>query len=203
MTPLSPDDLTIAVLAGGQSRRMGQEKSFVSLRGKPMIRHTLERVQRLGAPVILLTNQPEAYQTLGVSLFGDVQPLRGSLVGLHSALIHSSTPYTLCVACDMPLLNVDLLRHLITLREGVDAVVPRIRQRPESLHAVYHHRCLAAIESQIEREEMRISRLFDNLRVRYVSEAEVRSFDPDLRSFANANTPEELAAIESLLETGL
>ncbi len=192
-------DVTVAVLAGGQSSRMGREKSFVPLKGRPLIAHTLERVQRLNLPVILITNQPESYTQFGVPLHGDVLAQRGSLIGLHSALYHSPTAYTLCVACDMPLLNVDLLRHLIELRQGCDGVVPLPAQRAEPLHAVYHRDCLAHIEAQAQQGELQISRLYAGLHIRYLLDSEIRAFDPDLRSFLNANTPDELAAIEARL----
>jgi molybdopterin-guanine dinucleotide biosynthesis protein A len=178
---------------------MGRDKSLVLLKSKPLIQHTLERAQRLKLPVILITNHPDAYQVFGIPTYGDVLAQKGSIIGLHSALYHSPTPYTLCLACDMPLLNVDLLRHLITLRDRFDAVVPCPAQRPEPLHALYHQDCLTAIDSQITQGDMQIARLYVNLRVRYVSDAEIRAFDPDLQSFTNANTPEDMAAIESLL----
>lgn len=199
MTFVHPTDVTVAVLAGGQSSRMGREKSFVPLKGKPMIAHTLARVQQLNLPVIVITNQPDSFRQFKLPLYGDVQPLRGSLVGLHAALYHSRADYTLCVACDMPLLNVDLLSQLITLRQGHDAVVPMPAGRAEPLHALYHRRCLHVMERQLQNGEMHITRLYQHLNVRYMTEDEIRVFDPDLRSFTNANTPQELAAIEALL----
>ncbi len=192
-------NVSVAVLVGGKSRRMGQEKGLVSLKGRPMIAHTLDRVQRLGLPVMLISRQPELYAQFGLPVYADVLSQRGSLIGLHSALVHSPTIYTLCVACDMPLLNVDLLRHLIALRPDQDVVVPRLADRAEPLHALYHRDCLPAMEAQIAQGDMQISRLYAGLRVRYVEEAEIRRFDPDLHSFTNANTPEELAALEALL----
>lgn len=194
-----PMDVSVAVLAGGLSRRMGRDKSFAPLKGRPMIEHTLARVRLLNLPLLLITNQPEAFARYGIPMFGDVQPYRSSLVGLHSALYHSPTPYTLCIACDMPLLNVDVLRYLIELRDGFDAIVPLPRQQPEPLHALYHRDCLPVIEAQIQQGDMQISRLYAQLNVCFVTDSEIREFDPSLRSFVNANTPEELAAIEALL----
>jgi molybdopterin-guanine dinucleotide biosynthesis protein A len=192
-------DASVAVLAGGLSRRMGQDKSFVPLRGRPMIEHTLARVRSLNLPLLLITNQPESFGPFDVPLYGDVLKQKGSLVGLHSALSHSTTLYTLCIACDMPLLSVDLLRHLISLGDGYDAVVPCPAQQTEPLHAIYHRNCLPVIEAQIKQGDMQISLLYASLNVRFVTDAEIREIDPELRSFTNANTPDELAAIEALL----
>lgn len=184
--------ISVAVLAGGASRRMGTDKSFVELGGKPLVQHTLERVRRLDVPVLLVTNTPERYAHFGAKMVADVVPGKGSLGGIYSALKHSKSTYTLCVACDMPFLNVDLLKYLLSLRAGFDAVVPMIDGQPQGLHAVYHQRCAEPIRELMDRDELRISGLFDRLRVRLVGEAAMRAIDADLRSFTNLNTPEEL-----------
>jgi molybdopterin-guanine dinucleotide biosynthesis protein A len=105
------NDITVAILAGGLSRRMGTNKSFVSLAGKPLIQHVIERVSALRLPVMLITNTPEQYAHFDLPMYGDVYPQCGSLGGLYTPLHSSLTDYTLCVACDTPFLNVDLLRY--------------------------------------------------------------------------------------------
>ena len=187
--------VTVAILAGGASRRMGANKSLVELEGKPLIQHVLDRVRRLNVPILLVTNQFDLYRRFQVSMVADVLPGKGSLGGIYSALTHSSSPFTLCVACDMPFLNVDLLTYLLSLRTGFDAVVPMIDGQPQGLHAVYHRRCAQPIRDLLDRNELRISGIFDHLRVRLVSEAAIRQIDPELRSFTNLNTPEELARV--------
>ncbi len=195
MNYLETSPVTVAILAGGASRRMGANKSLVELEGKPLIQHVLDRVQRLNVPILLVTNQFDLYRRFQVSMVADVLPGKGSLGGIYSALTHSSSPFTLCVACDMPFLNVDLLTYLLSLRTGFDAVVPMIESQPQGLHAVYHRRCTQPIRNLLDRNELRISGIFDHLRVRLVSEAAIRLIDPDLRSFTNLNTPEELARV--------
>ncbi len=185
--------ITVAVLAGGASRRMGVDKSFVELGGKLMIQRTLEQVQALQAPLLLVTNAPDRYRQFQVPMVGDVVLGKGSLGGIYSALVHSTTPYTLCVACDMPFLNVDLMTYLVSLCSGFDAVVPVVDGQPQGLHAVYHRRCAKVIRQLMDRNALRISDLFDQLRVRLVGESALRLLDPELRSFTNLNTPEELA----------
>jgi molybdopterin-guanine dinucleotide biosynthesis protein A len=187
--------ITVAVLAGGASRRMGENKSFVELDGKPLVQHTLEHVRRLNVPVLLVTNNPTLYSRFHVPMVSDVIAGKGSLGGIYSALMNSASPYTLCVACDMPFLNVDLLNYLLSLRTGFDAVVPMIDGQPQGLHAVYHRRCAEPIRELLDRNELRITGLFDHLRVRLVGEAAIRVIDPELRSFTNLNTPEELARV--------
>jgi molybdenum cofactor guanylyltransferase len=188
-------DVTIAVLAGGQSSRMGRNKSFILLDGKPIIQHVLDRVRQLNYPTILITNTPDQYAEFDLPLAGDVLPGSGSLVGLHAALYHSPSAHTLCVACDMPLLNVNLLRYLIDLRHEADIVVPLVAGRPENLHAVYSRDCLPMMAHQIADDNLKVNRLHTKLNVRYVDESGLRVYDPHLHSFFNINTPEDVARL--------
>ncbi|MFQ3568760.1 MAG: molybdenum cofactor guanylyltransferase, partial [Aggregatilineales bacterium] len=109
-------NFTLAIVAGGKSTRMGRDKSFVPLNGRPLIEHVLERTRDLGqAETILIVNQPALYAHLGLPMFADLLPDKGSLGGIYTAIHHSGTPYTLCVACDMPFLNARLLRYQVSL----------------------------------------------------------------------------------------
>ncbi len=193
------NDVTVAILAGGLSRRMGTNKSFLSLAGKALIEHVIERVSALRLPVILITNTPEPYVSFGLPMYGDVYPQRGSLGGLYTALHSSLTDYALCVACDMPFLNVDLLRYMLGLRSGVDSVVPYIAGNYESLHAVYHRTCLPVIQEQLERGRLRIHDIYTRLQVRLVTEVEIERFDPEQRSFVNLNSPDDVAHVQKWL----
>lgn len=173
---------------------MGSNKSFALLDGKPVFGHVLERLSALELPICIVTNTPNDYARYALPMFPDVLPDQGSLGGLYTAIQSSGTEHTLCVACDMPFLNVALLRYLISLRGTADIIVPRVRGYPETLHAVYRRTCAAPIRAQIERGNLRISAFYDQVTVQFVEEDQVRRLDPDLQSFVNLNTPDELAA---------
>lgn len=196
---MSAPDVTIAILAGGQSSRMGTDKSFVLLDGKPLIRHVIERVSQLNVPISLIVNAPEKYAAFDLPLYQDVFRDCGSLGGLYTALHYSQSESVMCVACDMPFLNVPLLRHLISLRSGYDAVTPCVAGKLESLHALYSRNCLDLMRSRIERDQLRISDLYGQLHALIVTEPMLRVFDPELRSFANLNTPQQLSQAQEAL----
>lgn len=184
--------VTIAVLAGGQSKRMGTDKSFVNFRGQPLISHVLEKVSQLSLPIILIANHQELYRSLGFPIFSDVMPGNASLGGLYTAIFHSSTSHTLCVACDMPCLNPALLRYLIDQGQDYEAVVPRIDDLPQAFHAVYRRSCLPLVEKQVQQGHLKVRDLFPMMNCRYVDMDEIKRFDPLLSSFTNVNTPEAL-----------
>jgi molybdenum cofactor guanylyltransferase len=196
------NDLTIAIIAGGKSSRMGTDKSFVPLLGKRMIDHVYQWIADLGQDeTILITNKPEAYADLRLPMFSDVLPDTGSLGGIYTAVHMSQSGYTLCVACDMPFLNRALLLYMIDLtKQGGetpdDVIVPRVEGYPEGLHAIYSKACLIPIRKRLDVGQLKIIGFYDAVRVRYLDEAEWRSLDPQGLSFQNINTPEELQAAQ-------
>jgi len=175
---------------------MGTDKSMLPLAGKPLIAHVIERTSLLRLPVTVITNTPEKHQQFNLPMYSDLYPGQGSLGGIYTALAFSPSDYTLCVACDMPFLNVDLLRYIVNLCAGYDAVVPCDIGNYESLHAVYRRTCLAPIQQRITEGNLRIRDLYSRLHTRLISPEEVNNFDPERRSFMNLNTPEDLAQIE-------
>lgn len=185
--------LTVAIQAGGKSTRMGQNKAFVLVNGRPMIEVVRQQVQGLGDELILITNEPAAYAHLELPMFEDVYKECGSLGGIFTAVTHAQHPHTLVVACDMPWLNRDLLSYMMGLRDIADIVVPRWEKFPEPLHAIYHKACLPAIEEALQAGQFKITGFFGKMRLRFVEREEISPFDPNGRSFANINTPEDLS----------
>jgi molybdopterin-guanine dinucleotide biosynthesis protein A len=191
--------VNIAILAGGRSSRMGADKSLVHLGGKPVIEHVLERVRPLGLPIILITNSPEKYAAYQLPMIADLLPEQGSLGGIYTAIASSGADYALCVACDMPFLNTALLRYQIARCEGWDVVVPRTKGFPETLHAIYSKACIVPIQNQLSSGQLKVSGFYDQVKTLFLEEDAVREIDPELRSFVNVNTPDELSAAENML----
>lgn len=184
----------VAILAGGKSRRMGTDKSFVPFNGKTLLRHVIERVSDLQLPLILIANEREKYAEFGLPIFADIIPNAGSLGGVYTALQQTSAEHarTLCVACDMPFLNPTLLHYLIEQSLAFDAVAPFVDGTAHGLHAVYSPACLPIMQKQIESGDLKIQRVFPQVKTHFVGAEALRSFDPNLRSLVNLNTPIDL-----------
>lgn len=195
---MSETKVTAAVMAGGKSSRMGTDKSFVPLLGKPLIEHVLERVSGLGNETIVITNSPERYGYLNLPLFGDVHPGNGPLGGLHTALSQAEHPHVLVVACDMPWLSRPLLKHMLSLRATADIIAPRWQKRPEPLHAIYGKACLNPVEENLKSGRLKLTSFYGRLTVRFLETDEITRLDPEGRSFANVNTPGDLAQASNL-----
>jgi molybdopterin-guanine dinucleotide biosynthesis protein A len=192
------EKLSVAILAGGQSRRMGQDKAWLPVGGRPVIERVLERVLPLSDDVTLITNTPDQYRHLGRPIVSDVYPGKGSLGGIYTAIHAACYSHCLVVACDMPFLNADLVRYLVSLRSGFDVVIPRIQDFPETLHAVYGRNCLEPIRRRLLADQLKIIGFFDDVQVRYVERDEIARFDPTFRSFLNMNTPADWERVQQL-----
>ena len=190
--------VSVAILAGGQSSRMGQDKAFLMLGGRSVIERVLECVQPLSDEVTLITNTPERFRHLGYRMVGDVYPGKGSLGGIYTAIHAARNSHCLVVACDMPFLNADLLCHLTELAPGYDVVIPRIEEFPETMHAVYGKACLEPIKRRLLAGRLKIIGFFGDVRVRYVERDDAARFDPTFRSFLNINTPDDWERVQRM-----
>jgi molybdopterin-guanine dinucleotide biosynthesis protein A len=190
------------VLAGGQSSRLGTDKSFINVNGQSLIEHIVAKLTRLSDDVIIVTNSPDEYDHLEARLVGDIYPGKGALGGIYSGLRAAANAYSLVVACDMPFLDLNLLRYMIILAREHDVVIPRIGGLPEPLHAIYSKNCLEPIDRLLARGGLKIIDFFSEVRVRYVEKGEVDIFDPQHLSFFNVNTPNDLEEMKKLARKG-
>ena len=190
------------VLVGGKSLRLGRDKVFETIDGENLLQRVVTCLASLTDRIILVAaprqSIPPLPPHLKVSKVVDIYPGKGSLGGIYTGLSASDYSHSLVVACDMPFLNLALLRHLIWLCPRFDAVIPRIARLLEPLHAVYSKSCLAAIEVLLQQDKLRITDLLDQIRVRYVEEDEIDRFDPERLSFFNINTAADLERARAL-----
>jgi molybdenum cofactor guanylyltransferase len=190
------------ILAGGKSRRLGQDKAFLDFRGRPLIERVLDAVGEVADDLVIVTNEWEGYREFGARLVRDIYPGKASLGGIHAGLTAAHHEQALVVGCDMPFLSIPLLRRMAELAEGADVVLPRYEDYIEPLHAIYHKRCLGRMQQLIEAGDLRISRVFQGappcgdgeqkLNIRYLDDSEILRYDPSRISFLNINTPGDL-----------
>ena len=194
--PLASVAASGVILAGGLSRRLGRDKALERIAGQPLIQRVIQRVEQVSQEIVVVVSDQNRAADLPLGqknrVVLDRYPGTGSLGGIFSGLDAASNGWTLVVACDMPFLNLALLRRMMALTENADAVVPLIDGRPEPTHALYSKACLPFIEPRLISGDLKISGFYDQVRVRYLSEEDVAALDPEFLSFFNVNTPEDL-----------
>ncbi len=191
---ISSRGVTGVVLAGGESRRMGQNKALMPLGGERLVDRVMRVLRESCSALLMVTNSPDVYADVGIDMVGDIWPGKGSLGGIYSAIEHAKTPYVLVVACDMPFLQAASLTYLIEQIGDFDVVMPDVLGEQQPLHAIYAKTCLEPIRRRLEADRLKIVGFLPDVRVRTVTEAELRPFDPELLAFQNLNTPGEFEA---------
>ena len=187
--------VTGVVLAGGKSTRYGTNKAFVEIQGIRLVERTIRVMGSVFERLLIVTNTPDEFAYLDLPMVEDLIKGFGPLGGIYTGLEAIDDEAGFFVACDMPFLRENFLRHMVSLRGDHDAVVPRVRWMVEPLHALYAKKCLPAIRESIHSREYQILKFFQKIKVRYVEEEEIRRVDPDLKSFFNINRPEDLERI--------
>src|SRR3954447_16105779 len=127
MQPYSPS--SAIVLAGGVSRRLGQDKRRLRLwgsAGPTLLEYVVGIVARLCADVVVVLNDPDAWSTLPARLAPDVYADGGSLGGIYADLLAAEHEYALAVACDMPFLNAGLIGAMLARLRDYDVLAPRV-----------------------------------------------------------------------------
>jgi molybdopterin-guanine dinucleotide biosynthesis protein A len=193
--------LTIVIQAGGESRRMGQDKALLPFLGQTLIERVVDRVKPLADEVLVTTNRLEAFEFLGLRLVPDLIPGRGALGGVYTALQAATQPLVAIVACDMPFANPGLFaaeRDLLLSSEA-DITIPFSGKGLEPFHAVYRREtCLPASEAALKAGKWRVDSWFSEMNVYTLQVEEIRRYDPRLLCFRNVNTPEELTEAERI-----
>jgi len=193
--------VTGVLLAGGRASRMGgRDKAFAAVGGEPIAVRTVRLFRELFPQVVVATNRPERFATLGVATVADVFPGCGPLAGIHAALRVARHPHVFVAACDMPGLDPDVIRFLVARIGDADAVVPCWDDDIEPLHAVYATRLVPVAEECLRSGRHAMREFLPHVRVDYVSEAELAGMHGAPRSMLNVNTPEDLVAVGGSFE---
>ena len=130
--------------------------------------------------------------TSPIKIIADIYPNKGPLCGIYSGLMASSNSRAIVVSCDMPFLNTALLEYMTHFSTAFDIIAPRVGKKVEPLCAVYSKNCLVPIYEMLERNELRVSKLLNAVKVKCVEEDEINKFDPGHLSFLNINTQADL-----------
>ena len=199
----NPPRVTGAILAGGISSRLGQDKASLLLRGKPLTRWVAEALAPVVGDCWLITNHPGPHLALGLPLVTDLWPFQGPAGGLRTALFYARTPWVLAAAVDNPFLSPELLAGLTARLAGISrpAVVCRSASGLEPFPGLYHVRLLPSLTAFLK-SQRRASLFLSECRPEVIPPEEVMRLDPEGRSFFNLNTPEDLERAAAWGEPG-
>ena len=196
---------TAIILCGGRSARFGRDKALLEIDGTPMIARMIERVSSAVGDIIIAARDQAQGEDIAEAIPDDVQIVYdsvagyGPIAGILAGLSASGSRYSICLACDLPYINPDVIGALFECAEedNSDAAIPQHQNGAlEPLHAVYSRAMITACRDAMGKKEHTIRGTISLLdRVVFVPAESLRSFDPDLRTFLNVNYPEDLGAV--------
>ncbi len=185
--------VSIAILAGGLSKRFGSNKAFARWGRARVIDQVFNTAKAVCKQVFIVVRNKTGYAEFKDSLVKDLIPGKGPLSGLHSALTFCMTEKVFLLACDMPLVNADLLRWMISLNHDASILIPEGPKGLEPLHAIYHKRILPSVEKRLlEGKGLAMRNLLKDHSYEIIPKEVIKRFCPDLLCLESANTPSSL-----------
>jgi len=193
------------VLCGGKSTRMGVAKATLPFGPETMLQRVVRLLGAMVSPIVAVAAQEQVLPALPAEVIvtRDERDARGPLEGLRAGLkaLPPSVEAAYVTSCDVPLLVPGFVERMLALLEGHDIAVMEIDGFPHPLSAVYRRAVLPQVESLLAQDRLRPVFLFEAMRTRRVTPAEMRDVDPDLRTLRNLNTREDYEA--ALSDAGL
>ncbi|MEK7375992.1 MAG: molybdenum cofactor guanylyltransferase [Candidatus Margulisiibacteriota bacterium] len=181
------------ILAGGHSSRFGENKAFIDINSRFLIERIVDLLRQIFRKVYIVTNSPREYKYLGTETVVDIFRERGPLGGIHAGLLASDSCHNFIAACDMPFLDIGLIRDLADKIEDFDLVVPKFGERLQMLHAFYSKNCISIIEEQLMASNLKLRNLLPKVNSKII---EYQNFG---QSFMNINTHADYEEAVSLV----
>jgi molybdopterin-guanine dinucleotide biosynthesis protein A len=196
--------VTGVILAGGLSSRFGSDKASARFGDRPLLQWVVSALEPHCSELLIVRAEgqvlPDVTSFASTRTTVDVYARNGPLAGLVAGFALAHTELAIVAACDAPLVQGALLAHLLSLAGEADIVCGSVFGGLQPFAAVYRPAaCLEAFRARVEAGQLRLVDAFEGLRVRVVEEPELRRFDAELLSYADANTPEALAELERCL----
>jgi len=197
------------ILAGGFSKRFGQDKALIELAGKPLILHVLDRTSKIVDEMVVVVSseiQKKTFERLlghKASVVVDKYKVQSPLLGASTGFESAHGEYSLLLPCDTPFVSGQIMLFLLDLCINKSAVIPRWpSEYIEPLQAAYHTKsALTATKTALEEGKLDLQSMIAHLRgVRYVSTTVLQQMDAELLTFFNINTFKDLKRAESFLK---
>ncbi|NJD22740.1 MAG: molybdenum cofactor guanylyltransferase [Melioribacter sp.] len=192
-------NITGVILSGGESKRMGYEKSLLKIGDKTVIRIIAELMAEIFRKVVVSANEPEKYNFLNLPIIPDTHNNIGPLAGIYSGLVNSTTEKNFFISCDLPMMKEETIRYIINYQTEKKIAVPFFNEQTQYLCGIYSKSIIRNIEDLIGnyrnntgnnlKKVVGIKNLIEIVGAERIQDATFRFFNDDV--FFNMNTPED------------
>lgn len=191
---------TAVILCGGKSSRMGFDKCKIKIKDKYLIEIIGEQLEEVFDDIILISNDLLKFADMKYRSETDIIPDSGPMGAIYSGLKYASSKYVFITACDMPVINIDFIKHMMKLirDENVEGVVSLKSNYVEPLYAFYSTSMIDRFESHIKKQSFKLLNVINESRMHYIEESEVRRFSSNMNIFTNLNYKADLTALDKI-----
>ena len=196
---LKNSEITGIVLAGGQSSRMGYNKAEAELHGESMLIRMIEKLKEI-TPTIVVSSGTTNYPNIPYMQIPDEHPQCGPMGGIYSVLKASNTSLNLVVSCDIPLVSIDLLEHIVAIAAHSEALITvpiDDNGQPQMMCAVYHRDVVPILQQQLVAHAFKMKNLLNLVSVEYVKISKEHPLYVE-HAFMNVNSPINLEEARKL-----
>lgn len=182
------------ILSGGEGSRLGYaEKGLLPFKWESLVERKVRQLSKGFSEIVVVTNRPELYSDLSnVVLVKDEVAYRGPLHGLHCGLEATRHEMNFVCAVDMPFLKYELLEHFRANLSDHEIVIGRVGGHLEPLFGFYSRKVLPILSSLLSKPKSSLKAIAERSMTKFVEEDEIREHDPEMISFENINTDEDL-----------
>jgi molybdopterin-guanine dinucleotide biosynthesis protein A len=187
--------ITCAILAGGKSRRMGQDKATMPVGGKSLVNRVYDEVKGLFEEVFVISTRHRSIAGIDVPILEDIIPIQSPIVGLVSALLYSRNPYVFVLACDLPFISQRSIEFILGEARGEDLIIPKTKGGYEPLYALYNKSCIPSLFRLIERNRLKLTDVFPYLTMKVLPGEHPCFMNKGNSVFINVNALDDLAKL--------
>ncbi len=194
------DKITGIILAGGKSSRMGKDKGYCTLKGKPMVMYAVDLLSQICDTIIISSNNPD-YEEFGYPVISDEIKNIGPIGGIYTGLIHSKSEHNFFLSCDTPKVSEHLVNYILSERENFEIVIPLYNGLPEPLCAYYNKNITSELFEIIKTGNFKIQEVVKRFKVKFLPiDSSLFFYSEGL--FTNINSQNDLDNIEKKADPG-
>jgi molybdopterin-guanine dinucleotide biosynthesis protein A len=187
--------VSCVLLAGGQSKRMGKDKAFLTLNGKTFLQIITEKLSKKCNEIILSVNKDEEIyrehlKEFNFKIVKDLNPYEGPLNGISSVYSYISNDFVFIATCDTPLINENLVNFYLEKIGNYDAIVPVIDGKIQPLNTLYTKNAVLKAKDLYGKVKS-LKGWIENLSVLFLNQNELEKIDKGLWSYKSINTPDQ------------
>jgi molybdenum cofactor guanylyltransferase len=190
------NSISIFILAGGKSARMGTDKGLIPLNGKPMISYLIDMLEGSGLPVGIISNEP-VYESFGYPVFPDLVKEKGPLGGIFTAMSNTASDHCLILSCDSPFTGKQVIKELISKTVSDQITLGQLQGKLLPFPGVYPRSLKQKLKEKLDANHLRLRSFILEESYRLISWDDLCQH-PE-REFANLNTPEDLHFWEKII----